>query len=72
MPAESFSGTWTFDPSTSELNSPPSQWRQTIQIEGDRVQEQITREIEHSTVETLSRFTSFSFLFRGAFSWKRG
>jgi hypothetical protein len=61
MPAESFSGTWTFDPSISELNSPPSQWRQTIQIEADRVQEQITREIEHSTVETLSRFTRFFF-----------
>jgi hypothetical protein len=53
MPLEAFSGTWSFDPSISELKSPPSVWEQAIRIEGGRirVREEITREAVHSVVE---------------------
>lgn len=54
MPADFLSGTWIFDPGSSQLTSPPPlEWVQGVQIEGGRirVQERITRASGTATVE---------------------
>jgi hypothetical protein len=68
MPLEAFSGIWNFDQDISELKSPPLQWKQTIQIEGDRVrvEEQITRETGHSAVEVDAAFNEEFYEVKGS------
>ncbi|WP_433972484.1 hypothetical protein [Tunturiibacter lichenicola] len=68
MPLEAFSGIWNFDRDLSQLKSPPSQWKQTIQIEGDRVrvEEQITRENGRSAVEVYAAFNEEFYEVKGS------
>jgi hypothetical protein len=68
MPLEAFSGIWNFDQDISELKSPPSQWKQTIQIEGDRVriEEQITRDTGRSAVEVNAVFNEEFYEVKGS------
>jgi len=58
MTVDSFSGTWIFDPSASNLTSSPREWQQIIRVEGDNVsvREEIDRDSGRSVVEVLAAF----------------
>jgi hypothetical protein len=58
MAVEAFSGRWRFDSSVSELKSSPTEWHQTIQVEGSRVsvREEIVRDAGSSVVEVEGAF----------------
>ena len=68
MSLEDFSGTWRFDVRISNLKSPPTQWHQTIRVEGSRVsvREEILRDDRSSTVEAEGAFDGEFYQVRGS------
>ena len=68
MSAEAITGTWIFDHNASNLKSPPAEWRQVIQVNGNgvSVREEITRESGSSLVEVAGAFDGEFYQVKGS------